>query len=180
MYTTYSTDAIIFSREGVGEGDLRLEVFTRDFGIVRAKATGARDEKSKLRYSLQTLSRAKVALVSGTRGWRLTGAELLSPAPGGDVRGAARCARVISLVRVVLIANAESDAVYDLCAQHLTSLTTDDDELALVAAILTTLGYVHTDAPDPFAHWLAAVQADRKSVLDMVNNALAANHIAQK
>jgi hypothetical protein len=83
-------------------------------------------------------------------------------------------------VRVLLIANAESDVVYDLCARHLAQLHTDDDELALVAAILTSLGYVHADAPDPFAHWLVAAQQNRKAVLDMVNNALAANHIAQK
>jgi recombinational DNA repair protein (RecF pathway) len=187
MYTTYSTDAFVFSRTGVGEADVRVELFTRDFGIVRAKATGARAEASKLRYSLQTLSHCKVTLVSGKRGWRLTGAEkVYQPLHEREMGGidVPRVSRLVVLIRSLVAAEEPSEGVFDVLSAEVSKVHTDDDELALVASILTLLGYMKggsgMETAELVAFWRTQISSSRKDVLAVVNTTLSANHIAQK
>lgn len=72
----YTTDAFIIDSNLTGEADRFYTLFTKDLGLVRAKATGVRLQKSKLRYSLQDFSLSKVSLVRGKEIWRLTSARL--------------------------------------------------------------------------------------------------------
>jgi recombinational DNA repair protein (RecF pathway) len=195
MYVTYTTDAYVVAREGVGEGDLRVELFTRDFGRIFGKATGARDEKSKLRYSLQTLAHVRVSLVRGVRGWRITGAESIPThfpnVKRGDIeerkeaheetQKTARQARIFSLLRLLLAAEEPHEELYTLCSRQLACLDTDDDELALVAALLTIQGFLRggETGTDMYNFWKQEVTRSRQHVLETVNNSLSANHIVR-
>jgi DNA repair protein RecO len=75
VYETYETDAFSLSARNLSEGNRLFNLFTRDFGLVRALAQNIRGEKSKLRYSLQVFSRSEVALVRGKEYWRVIGAK---------------------------------------------------------------------------------------------------------
>lgn len=72
----YTTDAYILESALNGEADAFLTIFTRDLGLLRANARGIKRESSKLRYSLQDFSEARVSLVRGKELWRVTNARL--------------------------------------------------------------------------------------------------------
>ncbi len=74
-YEKYSTDAIICGSFDRHTSDKAYLLFTREAGMVRATATSVRTEKSKQRFSLQDFSLARVSLVSGKAGWKITGTE---------------------------------------------------------------------------------------------------------
>lgn len=73
-YEMYTTEAIVCGRIVRGEHDLTLRLYTKDAGMVFARAGGARAGESKLRYGLQDFSYANVSLVHGRHEWRVTGA----------------------------------------------------------------------------------------------------------
>lgn len=51
------------------------KLFTRDFGLIFAKATSVRKLESKLRAHLQSARMVQVTLVKGKEIWRITGGE---------------------------------------------------------------------------------------------------------
>lgn len=57
------TEAIVLDREGIGEADSRLVLYTEKFGRVFARATSARKIVSKLSAHLEPLTRLTVRLV---------------------------------------------------------------------------------------------------------------------
>src|SRR5271165_3676947 len=98
MYQKYQTDAIVVAAWESGEADKSLALYTRDFGLVRARATSMRSEKSKMRYSLQPYSRAHVALIRGKSGWRAAGATASMTSTGKDASGVSAFVRISELV----------------------------------------------------------------------------------
>src|SRR5690348_10499607 len=74
MYQKYRTEAIVLASLDRGEADKVFALYTRDFGLVWARASGVRREKSKMRYALQQYASTSVGLVRGKRGWRVAGA----------------------------------------------------------------------------------------------------------
>lgn len=77
MYSKLSTQAIVLKADDVGERDVLISLFTREFGFVYAKATGVRTQSSRLRFALQSMSLCFVSLVHGKTGWILTNATFL-------------------------------------------------------------------------------------------------------
>ncbi len=77
MYSKLSTQAIVLKVDDVGEKDVMLSLFTREFGFVYAKATGVRTQSSRLRFALQSMTLCFVSLVHGKTGWILTNATFL-------------------------------------------------------------------------------------------------------
>ena len=65
MHHKFHTDALIVGSAVFGEANKVYELFTRDFGMIRASAQGVRLAKSKLKYALQDLSYVRVDLVQG-------------------------------------------------------------------------------------------------------------------
>jgi len=58
----------------IGEGHRYITLFTKDLGLVKAHARSVREERSRLRYSLQHFSYSDFSLVRGRDVWRITGA----------------------------------------------------------------------------------------------------------
>lgn len=71
----YQTEGIILECLDTRESDKYIHIFTEEFGLIRAVARSVRKETSKLRYSLQLLSRVNLSLVKGRDVWRIVGAE---------------------------------------------------------------------------------------------------------
>src|SRR5665213_790119 len=95
MYQKYNTDALVLGSRELAEADKVFALYTKDFGLVRARASSIRSEHSKMRYALQKFSRANVSLVRGKRGWRAAGAASQKNA-SGTVQSISAFARTVS------------------------------------------------------------------------------------
>lgn len=74
-YTIFTTDSFIVKAEPTRDADVSLLLFTEQFGLLHAVAKSARQVKSKLRPSLQSLSFSSMSLVKGREVWRVTSAK---------------------------------------------------------------------------------------------------------
>lgn len=74
MYHKHTTEAFVLSVLSSGEKNNFITLFTREFGMIRAKAQSVRVIDSKLRYALQEYSYIEVSLVKGKDVWRITNA----------------------------------------------------------------------------------------------------------
>lgn len=74
-HTIYNTEAFVISSRGAGEADKTFHLFTREFGTLRAKATGIRKIESRLRYFVQDFKYIEASLVKGKNYWRLVSAK---------------------------------------------------------------------------------------------------------
>lgn len=149
-YQTYTTDAIVIGSVDERAADRFIALFTREAGLVHARAVSVRREQSKLRYGLQDFSLARVSLVRGKTGWRITGAErannLYFSTQDRKVRAAIM--RVLKLVRRLVRGEEMHVALYDILADGLSVLSacqeeeTVRSERILALRILSALGYV--------------------------------------
>ncbi len=74
-YRIYTSDAFIISARQSKDADLSVFAFTETFGLLHATAKSARHIKSKLRYSLQSLTFGSLSMVKGREIWRVTSAK---------------------------------------------------------------------------------------------------------
>lgn len=176
MYTTYTTDAFILHKHASGEADMIVVVYTKDFGLIHARATGVRLQKSKLKSSLQTLMRVRVSLVRGVREWRITGAE-----EGVSCTISNSVAARIALLLTRLIRGAErNESLFDFLDEHMYTTCEMRDELFYVAGVLFFLGYIEVVrmADETLSLALQREIATRKSaLLQKVNEALHNSHL---
>src|SRR3989304_4118217 len=111
MYEKYHTEALVLGNREIGEADRVIALFTRDFGLVRARASSIRTERSKMRFAVQDYTRADVSLVRGKRGWRLAGAAALKSATG-DRKCVATFARIAELTMRLLHGEGEKENLF--------------------------------------------------------------------
>lgn len=94
-YAIYTTRGFVLGSAPSGEASKVYSLYTEDFGLVAAKAQGARLLQSKLRYNLEEFSFGTFSIVRGKEVWRITGAEKNEePREGRLLR-----ARILALVR---------------------------------------------------------------------------------
>ena len=191
MYQKYQTDAIVLAAHERGEADKMLALYTHDFGLVRARATSVRSEKSKMRYSLQPYSRANVALVRGKSGWRAAGATATTAATGKDPKGVSAFARISELVVKLVHGEDHDEYLFDVIAQshdalmreHVESAATI--EIVTVARVLYALGYLSAEALDTalFTHTayaaahLQEAEIIQDALLSSINKAISQTHL---
>ena len=151
MYQKYQTDALVIGSRESGENDRAFALYTRDFGLVRARASAVRKEKSRMRYALQNCARANVALVKGKRGWRIAGAASVRAA-SADLRGVAAFARISELVVRLVHGEEKNEYLFAALAETHDALMQEKCdafgmiEIVCVARILYALGYISTEA----------------------------------
>jgi recombinational DNA repair protein (RecF pathway) len=149
MYQKYNTEALILGFRESGEADKLFALYTRDFGLVRARASAVRTEHSRMRYALQRYSRANVSLVRGKRGWRLAGARRGAT---GDARGIGAFARICELVLRLVGGEEKNDYLFAALSEAHDALMVErcdaygTIELVCVARTLYALGYISTEA----------------------------------
>jgi DNA repair protein RecO len=198
MYEKYQTDAIVLASRESGEADKVYALFTREFGLVRARASAVRRESSKMRYALQEYSLANVSLVRGKRSWRLAGARALEGlAVTENLKGAQTFGRVADLVTKLVTGEERNEYLYDtlLSARGALIASTFNLEPAMpaieivcVARILYALGYISAEALDTalFTHTdfaaevLREAEMKRPRLLASINNALSETQLVRR
>ena len=191
MYHKYSTEALVLGSRESGESDRSFTLFTRDFGLVRARASAVRNEKSRMRYALQNFSRANVSLVRGKRGWRIAGAAAVSTAIQKDAKGVCSFARIAELVNRLVAGEEQNTYIFAALSDAHDALMLGSSgsvgtiEIVCVARVLYSLGYIsdealqtalftHTDYA--LAHLNEAEQM-KDRLLASINRAISETHL---
>lgn len=191
MYQKYHTDAIVLGSREMGESDKMIALYTRDFGLVRARGRGIRSAKSKMRYALQNYSLAHVSLVRGKQGWRLAGAAALGESNGNDIRGKMAFARIANLVTRFVAGEETHKGLFDILRDARSALLQEyceawaTIELVCVARVLYVLGYISAEALETalFTHTVYTAESLREAeilqhkLLSSVNRAIAETHL---
>ena len=73
-HVKYHTEAIVLESAPFQEASKFLKLLTKDFGLIHASVRGVREVTSKLRYSLQDFSYARIDLVTTKHGWKIVSA----------------------------------------------------------------------------------------------------------
>ena len=186
MYQKYHTDALVLGSREQGESDRVFSLYTRDFGLVRARASAVRSERSRMRYALQHYAHARVSLVRGKRGWRIAGTSVVRIATG-DQKEVATFARIAELVKRLVVGEEQNQYLYAALAEaHSAFMNADKNisatiEIVCVARVLFALGYISTEALSTalFPHTaytgehLLEAETMRDKLLSSINRALA-------
>ena len=190
MYQKYHTEAIVLGSFDSGEADRTIVLFTRDFGLVRARATGIRSEHSKMRYAVQHFAYAYTSLIKGKRGWRLAGATARVH-PTGDLRGIAAFARIAELTVRLVAGEEKNEYLFEVLAEahralmqhHVPAVATI--EIVCAARVLYALGYLSAEALETalFTHTayadqhLLEAEGLRDKLLHSINKAISETHL---
>lgn len=184
-YTTYITEALVCGASDSNTADRSFLLFTREAGMVYAGAKSVRKEESKHRYALQECSHARVTLVRGKSGWKVTGAEPIQNfyalSETREVRHFLR--NVILLLRRTIHGEVPHPEIFDDVISTCESIHKDpllklEDILAL--RVLSALGYI-APSPDydmylggmfPYEHLHALDAVTTKHCRDAVEKAL--------
>lgn len=150
-YQKYHTEAIVLRGYDQGEADRVFSLYTREFGLVRARASAVRAEKSKMRYALQPYAHVALSLVRGAKGWRAAGAAHRATFEVLCESGVRTFARIAALVERLVVGEERSDYLFETIkdAHEALRLKTSDHaaiELLCVARILYVLGYLSPEA----------------------------------
>lgn len=156
-YHIYTTKGIVLSARPLREADRVYSILTRDFGLIRASATGVRKEASKLRGSLEPFILANISLVRGKEFWRITSAEPLRPIPA-----TAGIGRPLALLERLVQGEAAHPELFEIVEKHLFS-----EETTLVAHLLHHLGYLKQED----------LNLEKKSLIKAVNEGLRQSHL---
>lgn len=73
-YTIYTTKGFVISSENIGESDKNFFIYTKELGLLRARASGVRKLTSKLRFILSDFSFCEISFVVGNHGWKIVNA----------------------------------------------------------------------------------------------------------
>jgi len=150
MYQKYHTDALVLATRESGEADKNIALYTRDFGLVWARASAIRSESSKMRYALQLFARSNVSLVKGKSGWRAAGATALRAASTKRSR-LATFARIAELTLRLVRGEDANPYLFDALAEAQDALAAgvaapETIEIVCVARTLYALGYLSAEA----------------------------------
>lgn len=172
-YKTYITEALVCGAYDSNTADRSFLLFTRDAGMLYAQAKSVRKEESKHRYALQECSHARVTLVRGKSGWRVTGAEPIqnfySATRTREVRSFLR--NTILLLRRVLHGETPHPEIFDdviVACQRAHDHHHGNLESILTLRVLNALGYI---APAPeYARFLGeSLPYDELGVFEAVD-----------
>lgn len=189
MYQKYHTEAIVLGSDARGEADRVVQLMTRDFGLVYARASAIRSEHSKMRYAAQNFSYAAVSLVKGKRGWRLAGAS--SRALSKSAPGLHAFVRMCELTQRLVAGEEKNEYLFDVLAEsHRVLMDAPVEviptiEIVSVARILFALGYISAEALQTtlFTHTqygsdhLQEAEVIKETMLKSINRAIAETHL---
>lgn len=159
----YQTEAFILGSSPIGEADRFIDMFTKDLGRVRVIAKSIREERSKLRFSLQDFSVSDVSLVRGREVWRLVGAEnrrSVYSEFNNRIEERDTIIRLLSLLKRLLSGEEENAVLFKVMSDSLSFLHTNTlsrDELSsfeclIALRVLYNLGYLVKESNN--AHFL--------------------------
>ena len=189
MHHIYHTESFVLASRPTGEDSKTLVLYTRDLGLVHARAQALRKLSSKLRYTLQDYSRAQVDLVRGKEVWRITTAVSLDTHSDirKDIEKGGVLARVTSLIARLCAGEDPNPEVFAVLVDIVSMLeersvsteTLRSIELFCVARILIALGYLNRTVLSNISEGSVVIPETfsdpvfRKSLLVQINQAMA-------
>jgi|SRR3989344_2088787 len=193
MHHIYHTKGIILESRNFGEAGKYYSIFTRDLGLVHARAQGVRKMSSKLRFVLQNFAYLKMDLVAGRDIFRVTNAsktnmlEKITKQP----ETLAVFANIARLLKRLLAGVEPNEALFIDLVQGLTILEKAEKkedlrniEAIIVLRIVNNLGYIgahnilKTFIRSPFEESIIfEVSKNRKTILSEINKALKETHL---
>ena len=190
MYQKYHTEALVLGNREVGENDRIFTLYTRDFGLVRARASAIRKEGSRMRYALQNYARVDVSLIKGRRGWRAAGASAVMNASGAP-QSIRVLARIAELTTRLVHGEEKNDYLFAVLAEAHSALmrkrveASATIEIVCVARVLYALGYLSAEALETalFTHTaytgehLLEAETMRDKLLSSINRAIGETHL---
>lgn len=193
MHHIYHTEGIILESRNFGEDSKYYSIFTRDFGLVFAIASGVRKMSSKLRFVLQDYSYVKVDLVQGKNIFRITSASKINQLEKITKRKETFevLVNISQLLRRLLTGVEPNEALFEDLVRGLSMLETaetKDDlrniEAIVVLRIVHNLGYIGGDEElqkiirSPLAEdVLFEAAKNRRKILTEINKALRETHL---
>lgn len=196
MYHIHTTHALVVGMSPVGEKHYFITLFTKDFGMIRARAQSVRLNVSKLRFALQEYSFVNVSLVRGKDVWRITNAEPLYNIYfelKDNSRVFALLARSISLVRRLLPEEGSELGVFDdmfsVCDFVIKNKFSDNElvtiEWLFVLRVLHSLGYIRSGSLREICEnedvwqlsYIHSVEPQKEIAIYTINEALKASHL---
>jgi len=194
MHHIYHTKAFVLGSRQTGEDSKTIILYTSNLGLIYARAQGIRKISSKLRYTLQNFSYAKVDLVRGKEIWRITTAvpihsnsDILSVSSREQV-----IARVSSLVARLVAGEEHNEEIFllltGLCETLRSTSLLDEAhcakvELFYVTRVLMTLGYLSRSAYEFISDDVVAIPQIlddvqyRQKLIREINEALALSQL---
>lgn len=190
MYAKYVTDALVLRNSPQGESDVRVTLFTREFGLVRARASAARHENSRMRCAIQSFTCIRASLIRG-KDWRLAGVIAENSLHGASRESTASFARIARLITRLVGGEEKNERLFEIVKSAHGALHRARPregatiELLCVAHILHVLGYLSGDslgsalaAETLFAPEMLAVTEEKQTtILTSVNRALSETHL---
>ncbi len=179
--------------EDFGEAGKRYAIFTRELGMVHARATGVRKLSSKLRFIMQDFACVRVDLVQGKNFWRVTSASKTGKLEQITKRRETFTvlANIARLLCRLLPAAEPNEKLFADLLQGLAILeqseTAEDRrnvEIIIVLRALADLGYIGGDeiledfVKSPLEEELVyKISSARAKVLRHINQALRESHL---
>lgn len=195
-HTLYNTECIVLGNIDFGESNKYISLFTKEIGLVKALAKSVREEKSKLRYSLQSFSFINISLLRGREIWRITGAETKYNLHYDLKDGQNKLftiALVLNLLQRLVHGEEKNDYLFDTLSNcfsfirenKINEKTLKNFEYLTVLRILHSLGYIAkkekfdemlrlTEINEDL---LKKTQTEQKNIIYAINNALKQAHL---
>jgi DNA repair protein RecO len=191
-HTIYTTEAFVISSRNSGESDKLFKIFTRDFGVISAKATGIRKIESRLRFFVQDFKYIEASLVKGKTYWRLTSAQPIHEL--NSVKSLGTPSRIRSLQLLGKLAPEEESyetlfddlvRAYEFTSKNQSSgAIVESLEALLALKILYALGYWGDEQSDKMLalepvsfELIEQVSLAKKSIIQEVNKSLIATSL---
>lgn len=189
MHHIFHTHGFILGSVGHGEANKTLVIYTRELGLVRARAQGIRLAKSKLRFGLQDFSYAKIDLVRGKEIWRVTSATTIDTFPyaRANKNTVLLMAQISKLIERLCNGEEANNRIFDEVIQAFYLLddpeikkeTCESIEIYLVLRIVHNLGYVGESeiltkylGDEWSEEQLTSVLTEKTNILGHINKAL--------
>lgn len=175
MHHIYHTEGIILGSRGYGEDSRYYYIFTKDLGMIYARATGVRKLSSRLRYILHDFAYVKVDLVQGRDLWRITsGSRTEELKELVKVKSKLKIyANLARLLRRLLSGVEKNEPLFNDVLEGLKlleSAKSEEEEKSIetntVLSILDKLGYVES-----------ARAKTRAEAINLINQALKQTHL---
>ena len=191
----YQTEGFIIGSMPVNEASRYISIFTEDLGLIRGLAQGVRNNRSKLRYSLQDLSYSKVSFVRGREIWRIVNAEKMSLLENSILNNEKKVfiAKTAAFLKRFIVGDIKDSQLFTeikngfqfLNNETLTSEDLIRVELMFVLRILKHLGYgpmeKDFDSILFFLEWdrsaLCFIENKKDKVLSAIRHAIAQSHL---
>ncbi len=190
-HTIYHTEAFVMKTRSSGEADKTFDLFTKDFGVVRAKATGVRKLESRLRFFVQDLRYVDVSLVKGKTYWRLVSARPIHELNSKKSLSTPSRVRSLQLLSRLAPEGEPHPALFDdlvaaylfTSKEKLSGTIIESVEALLALKILHALGYWGEYSGldfvlSPFnTEAIEKISATKKQIILEVNKSLAATQL---